>query len=206
MVCLQDEYADDCKWRGIVSLGQLWQDAEFPATKDSIDGPPAPESAKAVDSEQRCRCGVLARKSVVGKDTPNKGRPYFHCEMRRCGFFNWADNKRSSWKNYDWRRFPSFVIVSDFGFSAEHLRQGGVGDCWFLSALAVVAERHDLIAKLFKDTSSNGAGCYNVRLFLDGAWQPVLIDDRLPCTKDPRRPEHVFDSGLAFSRAANSQV
>ena len=184
MVCLQDEYADDCKWRGIVSLGQLWQDAEFPATKDSIDGPPAPESAKAVDSEQRCRCGVLARKSVVGKDTPNKGRPYFHCEMRRCGFFNWADNKRSSWKNYDWRRFPSFVIVSDFGFSAEHLRQGGVGDCWFLSALAVVAERHDLIAKLFKDTSSNGAGCYNVRLFLDGAWQPVLIDDRLPCTND----------------------
>ena len=68
------------------------------------------------------------------------------------------------------------------------------------------AERHDLIAKLFKDTASNAAGCYNLRLFLDGQWQPILIDDRLPCTKDARRPEHVFDTGLAFSRAANSQL
>jgi hypothetical protein len=33
-----------------------------------------------------------------------------------------------------------------------------------------------------------------------------LIDDRLPCTKDARRPEQVFDTGLAFSRAANSQL
>ena len=69
-----------------------------------------------------------------------------------------------------------------------------------------IAERHDLIAKLFKDTASNAAGCYNLRLFLDGQWQPILIDDRLPCTKDARRPEHVFDTGLAFSRAANSQL
>jgi hypothetical protein len=130
--------------------------------------------------------------------------------------------------------------VSDFGFRAEDLRQGGVGDCWvrrlsarcpaaasplrsspllsaplcssplrsapllsspllsspllwsyahvyepchahvyrvllraaqFMSALAVVAERHDLIAKLFAaDTARNTAGLYCVRLFVDGAW------------------------------------
>ena len=202
-----DNFADDAKWRNIVSASQLWEDPDFPAAKESIDGPPESEKAASKGSgEQRCRCGLVAKKSVVGKDTPNKGRPYFHCETRRCGFFNWADNRRSSWKQYHWERFSSFVIVSDFGFSAEHLRQGGVGDCWFLSALAVVAERHDLIAKLFKDTATNRAGCYNLRLFLDGQWQPVLIDDRLPCTKDPRRPEQVFDTGLAFSRASNAQL
>ena len=32
---------------------------------------------------------------------------------------------------------------------ADDLREGGVSDCWFMSALAVVAEGHDLIAKLF---------------------------------------------------------
>ena len=52
-------------------------------------------------------------------------------------------------KTLSWARFPGLPIVNDYGFSAAHLRQGGVGDCWFMSALAVVAERHDLIAKLF---------------------------------------------------------
>ncbi|CAE8612626.1 unnamed protein product [Polarella glacialis] len=33
-----------------------------------------------------------------------------------------------------WQRFPEFLVVSDFGFRAEDLRQGGVGDCWFMSA------------------------------------------------------------------------
>jgi hypothetical protein len=136
----KDEFPADVEWRGIVSARDAWQDGAFKAVMESIDGPPEPDkSAASASADQRCRCGQPAKKSTVGKDTPNKGRPYFHCAMRQCGFFNWADNKRASWKHYDWKRFPSFVVVSDFGFSAEHLRQGGVGDCWFLSALAVVA-------------------------------------------------------------------
>jgi hypothetical protein len=39
-----------------------------------------------------------------------------------------------------------------------------------LQALAVVAERHDLIAKLFADTARNSSGCYFINLFLDGEW------------------------------------
>ena len=34
-----------------------------------------------------------------------------------------------SWKAYTWRRFPSFVIVSDYGFSAQDLRQVLRTDC-----------------------------------------------------------------------------
>eukprot|EP00854_Cymbomonas_tetramitiformis_P000887 gene887-1385_t len=91
--------------------------------------------------------------------------------------------------NFSWRRFPAFVLVSDFGFSATDLRQGGVGDCWFLSALAVVAERHDLVARLFAETAVTPSGCYCVRFFLDGAWTSVLVDDLLPCTSAPRRAD-----------------
>lgn len=125
----KDEFQDDVKWSEMVCTHNSrtpWEDEDFPAAKESIDGPPEKEKS-APAGEQLCRCGLAAKKSVVGKETPNKGRPYFNCAMRKCGFFNWADNKRSSWKHYDWKRFPSFVIVSDFGFSAEHLRQGGVG-------------------------------------------------------------------------------
>ena len=60
-----------------------------------------------------------------------------------------------------------------------------VGDCWFLAALAVVAERHDLIARLFAGFGDSGcipandAGCYLLRLFLDGQWRTIRIDDRV---------------------------
>ena len=30
----------------------------------------------------------------VSRDTPNKGRAYFHCAERRCGFFAWADGEQ----------------------------------------------------------------------------------------------------------------
>jgi hypothetical protein len=103
-----------------------------------------------------------------------------------------------------WQRFPEFVLVSDYGFRAEDLRQGGVGDCWFMSALAVVAERPDLILRLFGgETAKNAAGCYKLQLFLDGEWQSVLIDDRLPCTDQQRRPD---GSGIAYSRADGQQL
>ena len=69
-----------------------------------------------------------------------------------------------------------------------------------------MAERHDLIARLFADTTVSPAGCYCIRLFLDGEWQSVIVDDRLPCSSQPRRPEQVADTGLAFSRAASSQL
>ena len=101
-------------------------------------------------------------------------------------------------------RFPQLPLVTDFGFTAADLRQGGVGDCWFLSALAVVAERHDLIERLFTDTARNEAGCYQARLFLDGKWQSIIVDDMLPVTDEPRRVELAFESKLAFSRCGSS--
>jgi len=58
----------------------------------------------------------------------------------------------------------------------SRIQQGGVGDCWFLSALAVVAQRHDLIAKLFTDTApAPTQGAYHLRLFLDGKVHALSI-------------------------------
>ncbi len=154
----------------------------------------------------QCGCSQAALRTIVKMNTANKGRPYFHCAKRVCSFFVWADANERKREELTWRRFPTFIIVTDFGFSAEDLRQGGVGDCWFLSALACVAERHDLIAKLFADTATNVSGCYNLRLFLDGFWTSVLVDDLLPCSEQPRREQQVADTGLAFSRGTKSQL
>ena len=177
-----NQLGTDSEWRRIVDIGTPWTDTAFPPSKESVAGDKA-ESDKhdATDPNPtaKCKCGLPAKQAIVQKDTPNKGRTYFHCENRRCGFFAWADN-RQSWTELSWKRFPSYVVVTDYGFSAKDLLQGGVGDCWFLSALAVVAERHDLIAKLFADTTRTTSGCYNIRLFLDGAWRSILVRHRPP--------------------------
>jgi hypothetical protein len=191
----------DEEWKKIVADGIAWTDPAFPPSKESVAGPKTDSGANDPTLSDpgrtpNCRCAVAAKRATVQKDTPNKGREYFHCAERRCGFFAWADNRQQIWSEFTWKRFPSFVIVSDYGFSAKDLLQGGVGDCWFLSALAVVAERHDLIAKLFADTTPTPSGCYNIRLFLDGRWRSILVPPPstplgpllLPLPYPPARP------------------
>jgi len=186
------------------SADSPFEDPEFPAGPRSLFGREEQAFPQEPAGTPRCRCGGSAKKSLVRKEGPTKGRPYWHCESRRCGFFAWADAEMRQRSRMWWQRFPNFVIVSDFGFRAEDLRQGGVGDCWFMSALAVVAERPDLILRLFGgETAKNAAGCYQVQLFLDGEWQAVTIDDRLPCTDQQRRPD---GSGIAYSRADGQQL
>lgn len=201
------------QWRqtleGCEERSQAFEDAEFPADSRSLFGRGEAEktteaSADNTDKPPSCRCGSAAKQSQVKKEGPTKGRPYWHCESRRCGFFAWADAESRRTSSMWWQRFPEFCIVSDFGFRAEDLRQGGIGDCWFMSALAVVAERPDLILRIFGgETAKNVAGCYQLQLFLDGEWQAVTIDDRLPCTCQQRRPD---GSGLAYSRADGQQL
>ena len=220
--------AEATKWRDevarITRSGEQWTDEAFPAVQLSISGKaekapePAPEPARppppppAPGEPPRCACGVAAASATVKRDTANKGRQYWHCPTRRCSFFGWADGGEVAFRRdgaaakLEWSRMPHALhIVSDYGFRAEDLRQGGVGDCWFVSALAVVAQRHDLIAQIFgADTARNAPGCYCLRLFIDGAWSSVWIDDLLPVTSAPRREALAFDTRLAFCRTGSA--
>ena len=58
-------------------------------------------------------------------------------------------------------------------------------------------------ARLFVDTARSPLGGCCLRLFLDGKWTSVWIDDLLPVTSKPRREALAFDTKLAFCRCGS---
>jgi calpain-15 len=66
-----------------------------------------------------------------------------------------------------------------------------LGDCWLISALAVLAERPQLLRDIMISDRLNDRGAYGVKLCKDGVWQSVIIDDYFPCSSGT----------LAFSEA-----
>ena len=57
--------------------------------------------------------------------------------------------------------------------------QGGIGDCWFVSAASSVAKDPSRVRKIFKTEDINSAGVYSVQLFIMGIPVTVTVDEHL---------------------------
>ena len=78
------------------------------------------------------------------------------------------------------------IFVNDI--SIDDVRQGYLGNCYFMSSLAAMTNIPQLICQLFKSFQINKNGCYEVGLNIEGEWQIVLLDDYFPCSKKTRIP------------------
>ena len=77
------------------------------------------------------------------------------------------------------------------------IKQGQISNCWFLSALACLAERPELVERLFVTKDINEHGIYRVRMCKNAEWVLLTIDDYIPCY--PGR-------GPMFSRANGPEL
>lgn len=203
---------------------QQYTDDEFPANADSINGRKVIKInsnsnsvvSKTTTKEQLCKCNLVVKLKQVQKQNQNQGRYFTTCSLNVCNHFQWADYHEHSAQvseNVEWIRFTSDqgwkMISNSTGFKPEHVRQGGVGDCWFLSAVAVLAEREDIINSIVLDKTLRSDGIQRFCLFINGEFKIFQVDNFLACisktgqaTKKAKKSHN--EDKLMFSHSSNS--
>ncbi|KAG2499705.1 hypothetical protein HYH03_002640 [Edaphochlamys debaryana] len=92
-----------------------------------------------------------------------------------------------------WRRIGDIVAASSktgaklFAGKIEpaDIAQGGLGDCWLMSALACLANREGAVQQVFLTKEYTHYGKYRIRLYdaPKDKWVTVVIDDWIPCNQ-----------------------
>ena len=94
----------------------------------------------------------------------------------------------------EWKKateiFPQPYLFENT-ISVENLVKGKIGNCYFLASLAALCEFPGLISDIFLTREYNPKGYYKLRLFLDGEYQTVYLDDYFPCIKGTNIPYFV---------------
>ena len=81
----------------------------------------------------------------------------------------------------DFKVFENSVHIDD-------VKQGKIGDCYFLSSCASMSTSPQLILQLFRTWEKPKNGCYEVILRINGIWKVILLDDMFPCYKNTKKP------------------
>lgn len=90
-------------------------------------------------------------------------------------------------KAYEWKRlsemYPDGDVFKD-GTEPGDIKQGELGDCYYLCTLASMAEVPERVYDRFITQEKNDAGIYLVTLFVNGVETPVILDDWIPTKYD----------------------
>ena len=72
---------------------------------------------------------------------------------------------------------PESISIFEGKIEPNDIKQGSLGDCYFLSSLSVLAEKSERIIRLFETTEVNEYGLYSIKICKNGEWKNVIIDD-----------------------------
>lgn len=82
------------------------------------------------------------------------------------------------WKRANDHRPGAQVFVD--GIQQTDIKQGALGNCYFLASVAAIAEFPRLVAARFYTRTTNKAGIYLLSFFVNGIETPVIVDEWMP--------------------------
>ncbi|CBZ42128.1 Calpain catalytic domain-containing protein [Caenorhabditis elegans] len=92
-------------------------------------------------------------------------------------FLNWL--RPSQMFTKDGRSSPWSVLNNP---RPSDIEQGTlVGDCWLMSAMALIAERPDVLDDIIPKKQYSHYGVYQIKLCVEGKWEVIIVDDFFPC-------------------------
>jgi len=88
---------------------------------------------------------------------------------------------------------PGHAILFE-GIHPNDIRQGDLGDCWLMAAMAKLADYPDRVKGLFSSQKVSESGKYDISLFdiQTMKWTTITIDDLIPCNMKNGVPEPLF--------------
>ena len=122
------------------------------------------------------------KKSLLGLDSNNKP----------IDPDNYKENNINS-NDIEFKRPSEFFTDGKYDLFSEEIeiddiKQGSLGNCYFLSAVANLSRFPELIMNLFKTKKVNEDGFYEIILYIDGIKQIVIVDDYIPVGKYTKFP------------------
>jgi calpain-15 len=85
------------------------------------------------------------------------------------------------WRASEMREFP---ILWSLNIKPENIKQGSIGNCYFITAISSLASLPNILEDVFITKETNEAGIYAMRFFLNGLPRIVVVDDYLPVRAD----------------------
>ena len=99
----------------------------------------------------------------------------------------------------EWKRIhevmPEAKIFED-KIEFDDVKQGFLGNCYFLSAVSALTEFPYLIYQIFRSKKENPLGYYEMVFFIDGEWQIVFVDDYFAFEKGSNNFKFARPNGL----------
>eukprot|EP01062_Namystynia_karyoxenos_P063111 TRINITY_DN55929_c0_g1_i1.p2 TRINITY_DN55929_c0_g1~~TRINITY_DN55929_c0_g1_i1.p2 ORF type:complete len:469 (+),score=151.93 TRINITY_DN55929_c0_g1_i1:63-1409(+) len=91
-------------------------------------------------------------------------------------------------RGVEWVRAPDLhsgneaeMVLFQGSIEPSDVCQGGIGNCWLMSAFACMAEYPGALQNIFHNRERSRRGKYTVTLYENGQPVDVTVDDRIPC-------------------------